>query len=182
MVVLSGGLDRGRSIPASIRAPWGVRSRPRSERPADHGARHARFREISAGGVGQNPVKSLVTPASHPADTPSASPIVAGDLDVQIARLETELANLKQRRADRQTVAFLHTIARTIPIGVAFNVIEVMNHAAVDRELADAIGNTTPIALGRRLARVARRPPIAGLVLACVGRDSSGCIWTIANT
>ena len=106
----------------------------------------------------------------------------ADDLDAQIARLELELAKRKQERADRQDALFLQLIARSIPIGVAFNTGEVIEHAAVDPDLARTIANMTAKEIGRRLARLARRPLMTSVVLVYVGRDRRGCIWTIAQT
>ena len=65
------------------------------------------------------------------------------DLDAEIHQREVELAQLKQQRADRQAAAFLLVLARVVPAGVVFSAAEVLAHAALDRELAQAIGPMT---------------------------------------
>ena len=109
-------------------------------------------------------------------DTPSATPIVgADDLDAQIARLETDLARLKKQRADRQAAAFLQTIARTIPIGIAFSARELFQHRVNSPALAAAFtdaGIYNARILGKRLRA------LRGHGLDRVGADHDGAIWT----
>ena len=104
------------------------------------------------------------------------------DLDDQIAKLEAELAILKQERVDRQTAALLSPLAETIPLGVCFDAGEVLAHAALHPELAAAIGSMDAHQLGMRLARLARRRPSTGLGLERAGRDKRGCYWKLTTS
>lgn len=107
---------------------------------------------------------------------------VDDDLDGQIARLEEQLAAKRREKADRTDAAFLLVLARVVPAGVVFSAAEVLAHAALDRELAAAIGPMTARALGHYLRSLARRSG-AGIVLQrCDDRNNRGCIWSIAIT
>jgi len=108
---------------------------------------------------------------------------IPADLDAEIARLERELAALKRTQADRAAAAFVLTLVRVIPPGLIFTAAELLDRAALDRELAEHLQQiTTARQLGRRLARLARRPVVAGVRLECVGRDAAGCIWQMRVT
>lgn len=103
-------------------------------------------------------------------------------LEDRIAALEAELRDLKRERTVRHDAALLDALATAIPFEVVFNAGEVIAHAALYPDLAAALGAVMPRTLGRRLARVARLSPIAGVALECVGRDERGCIWQIVVT
>lgn len=101
------------------------------------------------------------------------------DLDDRIVALEAELAALKRERAERQDAALLSPLAQVIPLGVVFDVAEVLAHAAHHPALAAAVGTMDAHQLGMRLARLARRRSEKGLGLARDYRDEDGCHWVL---
>ena len=105
------------------------------------------------------------TPASNPADTPSASSIAA-----RIAHLETELHALRtQQRAE-----FIATIAIVVGPGVVFTARELFQHRVVSPALAAAFidaGIYNARVLGKRLRG------FCGHGLERVGADHDGAIW-----
>ena len=87
---------------------------------------------------------------------------------------------LKREQAARQDAAFLLVLARVVPAGVVFSAAEVVAHAALDRELAQAIGPMTTKQLGHYLRSLAHRP-VSGIQLQRADdRNNRGCIWSIA--
>ena len=102
------------------------------------------------------------------------------DLDDRIAALEAELVALKREKADREDAAFLLVLARVIPAGVVFSAAEVLAHAALDRELAQAIGPMKAKSLGHYLRSLAKRPKVGIVLQRADDRNNRGCIWSIA--
>jgi len=101
------------------------------------------------------------------------------DLDARIAVLETELVDLRRRRADLHEAAVLRVLATVIPLGVCFTAVEVLAHAALHPDLAAAIRPMNAHRLGMYLARLARRRPQPDLALERVGRDALGCSFQL---
>ena len=83
---------------------------------------------------------------------------------------------LKRQEAEAHDQAFLLTLQRVIPPGVAFRCTEVLDHAMLHSDLAAAIGPMDARQLGMYFAQLARRRPDA---LACVYRDDRGRHWQI---
>lgn len=112
------------------------------------------------------------------ARSPIDDPEVLDKLDailVEIRGLREDLAR-DRRRPSRANV--LATIA--IAVGDrAFNAAEVLDHAEVDRDLAEALDAahlTTPRALGRYLRTIAGRT-IHGIRVVQIGADRDGIVW-----
>lgn len=121
----------------------------------------------------------LATPAA-PLVTPPET-MTGAALDALIAHRERDLVTLKRQRADRHDADFLLTVARHVGPGVVFTAGDLIAHGRLHSDLAAALGPVPARALGKRLARIARRAVVADLTIACIGREQDGCMWEIRS-
>jgi hypothetical protein len=92
-----------------------------------------------------------------------------------IARLETQLDDLRAQAADALIVAIVQVVGHRI-----FNAREVAAHAALDPHLREAL-DTAGVTCGRSIGHFLRRHDgrlVSGVRIVRLGDDRDGAVWT----
>jgi hypothetical protein len=95
----------------------------------------------------------------------------------RIAALEAELAQLRQQQRDADDAQLLRAVFRSTR-GCVFDVRDLVELAAIDGDLREALGDRRPKQLGKLLARVANRD-LEGLCVRRVKPTETGWVWEL---